>query len=118
MRPEVRIVDNQHISNQETNVSQSEVDSLLAKYGYTQTFTLTNQPRINSNPQTFEEMVHQKEAEQKRIEQQRLKKQFGPRSVSFDVNNINYSETKYSDLEVGNNSFGIKIEIVTDMKIK
>jgi hypothetical protein len=118
MKPEVRIVDNQQITtNHETNLSQSEVDSILSKYGYKQTFHSTTETQIQHNPQTFEEMVRQKESEQKRLEQQRLRRQFGPKSVSFDGRNINYSETKYSDLEVGNNSFGIKIEIVTDMKI-
>ena len=38
-RPQVRIVDNQQVEQQNVDVSQSEAEYLLAKYGYKQTYT-------------------------------------------------------------------------------
>jgi hypothetical protein len=117
-RPQVRIIDNQQeITQQNVDVSQSEADFLLAKYGYKQSYTSQSQPSLPTNSQSFEDMVKQQENEKRRIEEDRARKMNIPRPVSFDSNNINYSQTKYSNLEIDNNQLGIKIQIVTDMKI-
>ncbi len=67
-RPNVNIVDNQRIETSDApNVSQSEIDYLLSKYGYSQKNT-TLDPNLNikSNPETFEEMISRQENESKR----------------------------------------------------
>jgi hypothetical protein len=117
-RPDVRIIDTQKEEIKSVNISQSEADALLAKYGYKQSFSTTSNPTAKSNPLTFEEMVKQQENEKRRIEQERINRSMGPKPVSFDGRNVTYSEVKYSNLEVDDtNSLGIKIQIVTDMKI-
>lgn len=119
IRPEVRVVQNQEIETKETQVSQSEADALLAKYGYRQQYANPQTTIQNPNDNlTFDEMVRRqeaKDAEQRaRLERQRN----GAQPVSFDPYNMNYSETKYTNLEVDNtNSFGIKVQIVSDMNI-
>jgi hypothetical protein len=118
-RPQVKIVDYQQQINQEVNVSQSEADYLLAKYGYKQGY-VANQNLAPQNPasnQTFEDMIRYKESEKKRIEEEKSRRMNQPKSITFDARNIQYSQTKYSDLEIDNNKLGIKIQVVTDMKI-
>lgn len=113
-RPEVRIIDNQQVTTSNPTIDQSEADYLLAKYGYKQNYTAPKATPYQ-NPQSFEDMVRSQEAEQRRIEEERYRRINGPHPVSFD--NVNYSETKWSDLEVDGNRLGIKVQIVTDMKI-
>ena len=116
-KPNVRIIDQQKEETKTSNVSQSEVDYLLAKYGYKQSYTPSNP--IVSNPLTLEEMVQKQENEKNRIEQDKIRKINGPKPVSFDDRNVKYSEVKYSDLEIDDyNKLGIKVQIVTDMKIR
>lgn len=112
--PEVRIIDNQQITSSDVNVSQSEADYLLAKYGFKQNYITPIIPKLN--PQTFDEMIQQQENERQRIENERRMRSNGPQPVSFDSKNINYSETKWSDMEVDGQQLGLKIQIVTDMK--
>ena len=119
IRPEVRIVQNQEVETKPVDVSQSEADALLAKYGYKQQYANTQTTIQDPNANlTFDEMIHRqeaKDAEQRaRLERQRN----GAQPVSFDPYNMNYSETKYTNLEVDNtNTFGIKVQIVSDMNI-
>lgn len=119
-RPEVRIIQNQEVESHEKEVSQSEMNELLAKYGYSSGYTGDrNQQPVNPNQNlTFEEMMAREEQkENQRLERERQLRN-GPKPVSFDPNNIGYSETKYSSMEVDDwNSLGIKVEIVSDMKI-
>ena len=118
-RPDVRIVQSQEVETKSIDVSGTEADALLAKYGYKQQYVPSNQSQVDPNSSlTFEEMTRRqeaKEAEQRaRFERQRN----GAQPVSFDPYNMNYSETKYTNLEVDDtNSFGIKVQIVSDMKI-
>jgi hypothetical protein len=111
IRPEVRIVQNQEVETKPVDVSQSEADAILAKYGYKQQYanpqTTIQDPNANL---TFDEMIRRqesKDAEQRaRLERQRN----GAQPVSFDP--------KYTNLEVDNtNTFGIKVQIVSDMNI-
>lgn len=116
-RPEVRVIDNQQVTTSNPDVDQSEVDYLLAKYGYKQNYTPPTQTPYQ-NPQSFEDMVRNQELDQRRLEEERNRRINGPQPVSFDNKNINYSETKWSDMEIDDGSkLGIKIQIVTDMKI-
>ena len=114
-RPEVRIIDNQQETVTSAEASQSEIDRLLYKYGYQ-----NNTPQQYSEPinnQSFEDMIRQQEQEIRSVEEEKYRKLHGPKAITFDNNNINYSEVKYSDMDIdGNNTFGIKIQIVTDMK--
>ncbi len=117
-RPEVRVIDNQQVTSTNPDIDQSEADYLLAKYGYKQNYTAPSQTsNPHQNSQSFEDMVRSQEAEQRRIEEERYRRMNGPKSVSFDNQNINYSEIKWSDMEVDGSKLGIKIQIVTDMKI-
>ena len=115
-RPEIRVIDNQQVTTTDVNVSQSEADYILAKYGFKQPNPVSSPVQMQSNPQTFEEMVHQQEQERQRLEREKYMRTQGPQPVSFDSRNINYSETKWSDMEVDDMKLGIKIQIVTDMK--
>jgi hypothetical protein len=119
-KPNVRIIDNQQeILNDSPNVNRSESDYLLAKYGYKQNYiqtqTIANKSTINN--QSFEDMIKQQENEKMRKLEQKNRMVNQPQSISFNSKDIKYSEIKYSDLEVDNNKLGIKIQIVTDMKI-
>lgn len=116
-RPEVRIIQNQEIETKQVQVSQSEADALLAKYGYKEPTTFSAEPtKPSTSDLTFEEMVriHEQEQEQKRQRAERLRN--GGKPVSFDQYNMNYSSTKYTSID-DDNSLGIKIQIVSDMKI-
>lgn len=116
-RPEVRIIDNQQVTSANPDIDQSEADYLLAKYGYKQNYTTSPTPNPYQNPQSFEDMVKGQETEQRRIQEERYRRMNGPQPVSFDNQNVNYSETKWSDMEIEGSKLGIKIQIVTDMKI-
>lgn len=118
-RPDVRIVDTQQEVINDVNIDQSEAEALLYKYGFKQTQNVPQQQKsIQSNSLTFDEMIRQQETEERRQQEERYKKLHGPKAMTFDSNRINYSETKYSSIDIdGSNTFGIKVQIVTDMKI-
>jgi len=117
-RPEVRIIDQQQETvNVDANVSQSDAEYLLYKYGFKKEAPVAPQPEPPQNNLSFEDMVRQQELQQRRIEEERNRRSNAPQPVSFNGRNVAYSETKYSDMEVGSNVLGIKIQIVTDMKI-
>lgn len=114
-RPEIRVISSQEESISSPDVSQSEVEKLLAKYGYNQT---TYVEPINNNPvvtnhQTFEDMLREQELDKQRKQMENYNRMNRPRSISFDDKSVKYTETKYSDVD----GLGLKIQIVTDMKI-
>lgn len=113
-RPDVRIIDNQKEEVNDINASQSEIDYLLSKYGYAQN---NNIQSPIENPQTFEDMLKQQELEKNQQELNRINKLNAPNPISFSSNRVGYSETKWSDVDVDGSTLGIKIQIVTDMKI-
>lgn len=119
IRPEVRVIQNQEIETKETQVSQSEADALLAKYGYKQKYVAQEPVNVDPNQNlTFDEMIRRQEAQEAERKARLERQRNGAQPVSFDPYNMNYSETKYTNLEVDNtNSFGIKVQIVSDMKI-
>lgn len=116
-KAEIRIINSQQ-EESPIDVNGYEAASLLAKYGY------GNQPQqpipqVNNNPNsnlTFEEMIKQQEIEleSKRMREQQKMNQ--PHSYTFNSNNVNFSETKYSSLE--GEDIGIRVQIVSDMPIK
>jgi hypothetical protein len=112
-RPSVKIIQSQQEEVKSVEVSGSEADYLLSKYGYSNSVTppLSN---TSKNNLTFEEMIKLQNEEDNRnlLDQQRRNNQ--PKPVSFNNRNVGYTETKYTDIEEG---FGIKITIVSDMKI-
>lgn len=119
IRPEVRVVQSQEIETKQVEVSQSEADALLAKYGYKQQYVAPEQTYQDPNANlSFDEMVRRQEAKDAEQRARMGRQRNGVKPVSFDPYNMNYSETKYTNLEVDNtNSFGIKVQIVSDMNI-
>jgi hypothetical protein len=119
-RAEVRIIQSQEIETKTIEVSSSEADALLAKYGYKEQHHIHTEP-INVDPNnnlSFEEMIRKQEARDSELKNRQEMQRNGPKPVSFDPNNINYSETRYTNLESDDqNSLGIRVQIVSDMKI-
>lgn len=116
-RPEVRIIQSQEVVTQsDSEISQSEMSALLAKYGYKQDYT--NQTQVShqttQKPISFEEMVAMEENKRKTEEEKIKAKLNGPKSVTFDQSRVGYAETKYGTIDDG---LGIQISIVSDMNI-
>lgn len=113
-RAEVRIIEPQQVQSKPSDVSNSEAEALLAKYG----FSNRTQPQYSPNPTnnlTAEEMWAM---EQRRVEEEKQRKQkqmYGPKPYSFDKGQVGYSETKWASIE--GNSFGIQVQIVSNMPI-
>ena len=121
-RPEVRLVEPQQVQTTSTEVTSSEANALLVKYGYKSpeyNFSPTI-PNQNNDPYknlTADELfaIHQREMEKNR--QKEHQRRFGPKASTFDSDNIRYSESQYRDLDVNGHSFGIQVQIVSDMPI-
>ena len=115
-RPIVSIIEPQQEESRPADVSQSERDYLLAKYGYGTPQVDYNQHNSH-NDLTSDQMweMQEREIQQKRlIESQRRN---APRAVSFDNDRIGYSDSKYTDLDIDGQNFGIQVQIVSDMPI-
>jgi len=119
-RPQVRMVNNQEVVSTR-EVTGSEAEELLRKYGYSQPdqqFSTREEPVIQqpvNQGSTFEEMVSQQESKRKLEELKRKQKNNSPIPNTFDGRNGYDSEIKYSsDADTG---FNFKIEINTDMKL-
>jgi hypothetical protein len=112
----IRQIEGQRVEERE--VTGSEAEELLRKYGYgqNQRFSTYQEPDQPVQPAlTFEEMVRQEEEKRKAEEQRKMAKLNGPQPITFSGNGGWESEVKYgSDDEMG---FGFKIEITTDMKL-
>jgi hypothetical protein len=115
MKPEVKIIQNQQIEdNQQPQIDSWEAEQLLRKYGYqsTESQHISQQPHNNM---TFEEMFALEE--NKRREEELRKKQInqGAKPISFDGCGGYHTEIKYgSDEESG---YGFKIQISSDMPL-
>jgi len=106
-RPEIKIIQSQQ-ENIISDVNSSEADYLLYKYGFKK--EVPNNPRVNvDNGMTFEQMIALENQGKK------VKKEV-PKAVTFNSNDIGYYDSKYSDMDLDGQNFGIRIEIVTDMK--
>lgn len=119
-KPEVRILEPQQVETNSTEVTSSEAANLLAKYGYKTEFNNPiPTPQVNNPYQnmTADEMFL---ASQREIEAQRSReyqRRYGPKAVTFDSNQINYSNTEYRDLDFDGHNFGIQVQVVSDMPI-
>jgi len=118
-RPIVNFIEPQRVES-EREVTGSEAEELLRKYGYTQEFSSikpTEPQPVIKRPEdelSFEEMCARDEAKRK-AELERKRQQQGPQPKTFDNVNGYDSQVKYgSDDELG---FGFKIEIISDMKL-
>ena len=117
-KPEVRIIEPQQEQTTPIEVTNSEAASLLAKYGYKSPEFNNPQQPTHHNPyqnMTADDMWM---AQQRELEQQRemeYQRRYGPKSITFDSNDIRYSNTEYRQLDDDN--FGIQVQVVSDMPI-
>lgn len=113
----IRQIEGQRIES-EREITGSEAEELLRKYGYGQDQRFSTREEPVQSPQnnlTFEEMIRQQEEQRKAEEQRKMAKMNGPKPITFNGNGGYESEIKYgSDDDLG---FGFKIEITTDMKL-
>lgn len=119
VKPEVRIIEPQQEESVDVNVSQSERDYLLAKYGYKSNDSVESDI-VNYNPDanlSFEEMIMKEEQKFKEKIQRERQKNNLPNPYSFERDRINYYENKYSDLDIQGSNYGISVQIVSDMPI-
>jgi hypothetical protein len=116
VRPEVRIIEPQSEESREVNVSDSERDFLLAKYGYKESIEnshISNEINPDMNL-SFEELIYK---EEQKMRERETKKNSLPNPYSFDRGNVNYYENKYSDLGIDGQNYGINIQVMSDMPI-
>ncbi len=113
MRAEVRIIQDQQVEIKPADISQTEREMLLAKYGHQ---TNQQQSYIDEKPSdqyTFEEMCRMEEEKLARERYTRQMQQTGPKPISFGGNYE--SDVKYgSDSDSG---LTFKISVVSDMPI-
>ena len=115
MRAKVTQIENQKVEK-EREVTGTEAEQLLKKYGYSnKSNTINKTADNNTNNLSFEEMVKQQEEENKRKQEILKQKRYGAKPITFNSNNGYYSETKYSSDE--NTGFGFSINITSDMNI-
>ena len=119
-RPEVRLIEPQQVDTKSTEVTSSEAANLLAKYGYKTEFNNSIPNPQLDNPyhnMTIDDMfsIQQREVDAQRAREHQ--RRYGPKSITFDNNNVNYSNTEYRDLDVDGHNFGIQVQVVSDMPI-
>lgn len=108
-RPVVRQIEPQQVTTDTREVTGSEAEELLRKYGYKDTKTTTRvEPVDNNKDLTFEQMVKQHEEKEKA----KLAKRNNPRPITFDSNGYD-QQTKYMESD----GIGFTIQISTDMKL-
>ena len=113
-KPIVKIIDSQKETLTNSDLNQTEVEQLLQKYGYK-----SPEPKNvvqKDDGLTFDDLCRIKENEENRKREELSRRINGPKAITFDNRNVNYSETRYSNMEVDNGKLNLKIEIVTDMK--
>lgn len=110
-RPEVRIVANQEeLTVDSIELTQYEIDNMLAKYGYSQNHQQATPSKIEDNL-TFEELIRREEANHSYKANQLNR----PHTYTFDPGNIRYQTSSYGNDD--ENGFGFKIVISSDMDI-
>lgn len=115
-KPQIRQIESQRVES-EREITGSEAEEILRKYGHQQTNFSTKpiEQQSSNNDLTFEQMVELEEKKLRQQEEIRKAKLYGPKPTTFDGRNGYESEVKYgSDDELG---FGFKIEITTDMNL-
>jgi hypothetical protein len=114
-KPQVKIVEFQQEETKDTYVPDYEKNNLLAKYGYKVEDFIQNQPNNPNSNLTFEEMIALEEAKLKEQTQINMHKRNTPRPYSFDQ--VNYSESKYSSIDLDGTNLGFEVRIMSDMPI-
>lgn len=113
-RPEIRIITPQSEEIKPADISRSEQEALLAKYGYSSLpnsfSTYEKEESSLNNNLTFDEMVRLEEQKLKEEEMRRAHKMSGPKPITFEGDYS--SETKYGDSD----GFHFKINVVTNIK--
>lgn len=114
-RPEVRIISPQTEESRPANISKSEEEALLAKYGYGSTpnsYSTYQEPTKNdpNSGLTFEEMVKRDEEKRKEEILRRNHLQRGPKPITFEGDYT--SETRYGS----DDGFSFKVNVVTNIK--
>ena len=123
IRPEVRVIQHQEEwTNSNMSINQSDVDSLLAKYGFKKEFINDPVPKNdihqNDNQLTIEEMYQRQLFDIEQRRQKEHQRRFGPKPITFDERNVNYSNREWKDLEIEGQNLGIQIQIVSNIPIK
>ena len=117
-RPQVRVLQQQQEVESTREVTGSEAEDLLRKYGHgkqNQQFSTRQEEIPAQTGLTFEEMLAQQESKEKETKL-RLKQQMsGPKPITFNGQNGYDVETKYSSDEDG---IGFNIQIITDIPYK
>jgi hypothetical protein len=116
-KPEVRIIEPQQEETKEVSVSQSEKDYLLSKYGY-QSQTFTEPSNVKNSPYdnlTYDEFVELNDREYRERQLAEQRRRSTPKAYTFD--NVNYHESKYSNLDLDGQNLGIQVQITSDMPI-
>jgi len=114
MRPQVRIIDQQQEEIKPANISRTEEEALLAKYGYgaqTQQPNKKQTPHDPNGDMTFDQLCQQEEQRLKDIRMRNHQKMNGPKPITFD-GDYNTNTTYASD-----EGASFKVTIVTDMDL-
>jgi hypothetical protein len=119
IRPEVRVIETQQEEVKQVQVSSWERDQLLAKYGYVNQPTY-HQPVEEFNPTrdlSYQEMM-EIEDRKIQIESQRRHQEMmnRPTTYTIDRDQVRYNETRWSNMDLGGQDFGIQVQIVSDMR--
>ena len=110
-RPDVRVIEDQVIKTEVRDVVGYEAELLMAKYGFSVNTTPLPSPDQHSvDNRSFEQMVRDHEEKLRQEEIARIN-----RFKSATIENPNYHEVKYRDMDVDGNNIGLKIQISTDM---
>ena len=108
-RPIVRQTQPQQVSTETREVTGSEAEELLRKYGYGDSQSTTRiEPVNNQKDLTFEEMVKQHEEKEKALRAKRN----NPKPITFGGDQYD-QHTKHMESD----GMGFTIQISTDMKL-
>lgn len=118
-RPEVRIVEPQQEETRQVDVSSWERDQLLAKYGYknVQQTPLENKGFNPVKDLSYQELMELED--RKYFEELQRKRQDvlnRPTTYTIDQDQVRYNESRWSNIDLGGQEFGIQVQIVSDMK--
>ena len=109
-RPEVRITQPQQVTTDVREVTGSEAEELLRKYGHDDAISSTRVEPISKpqNDLTFEEMVKQHEDKERALKAKRN----NPKPITFGGEHYD-QQTKHTSSD----GMGFTIQISTDMKL-
>jgi len=118
MKPvNINKIEDQKITSQQ-EVTGSDAEELLRKYGYSQdnveyNGTNQNNNNVNNNNLTFEEMIKKQQEEEKRRLEEKYNKEMAPKPITFDGERGYNSRSKYGSQD----GLNFKINISSDMDL-